>query len=823
MSNLPLRTRLIGGFLLIAMVAGAIGVVGIVDLGSMRQADEKLYRAHTAPLPELAHLSLAFDKQRVALRDFLACQNPEDKAKFESAINKLTKGLEKSASEFEASQGKDLSFNERAVLAQFSKAREAYEELTREVLEAGKAGRPYDGWEILWGPKYAKISMRVLGSLEAIQQLEVSDARTAIEGNSALASQTSRTMTMAIMVGVALAITCGLLLTFSITRPVQQMVDVLHAVAAGDLDQQLKIVSKDEIGQMAGTMNQTIAKLKQSREELIVTGQAALAASQAKSEFLSSMSHEIRTPMNAILGMADLLTDTELTTEQQRYLAVMRDNGASLLELINSILDLARIESGRMQVDRTEFDLSDLVDKTLASFAVRAHSKGLELAAKMAPGVPQHLIGDRLRLRQILVNLVGNALKFTETGEVLLLIDKDPESSDLGHLKFTVKDTGVGIPADKLDAIFNDFTQVDSSTTRRYGGTGLGLSIVKRLVGLMEGRIWVESEVGKGSTFAFTVPFALASKTITAKPNVLPDLKGLRILIVDDNATNREIAREMVVSIGAIVHEAESGAEALKAVRDAVSEARPFKLILLDMRMPEMDGLEVATRVRNELGDKAPLILMLSSDDLAPQLARMQESRLDAYLVKPITRRELFDAIAKVLAESRAAAEAATAARVKADKVPPQVKASDVPAARILVAEDSPDNRLLITAYLKNTACTVDFAENGQIAVEKFTHHAYDLVLMDIQMPIMDGHEATRTIRQWERDNEAPHTNIVALTASAFDEQEARTRESGCDAHVAKPVKKATLYGTISRYAARPLQTEAPVTIVHDEESRRSA
>ncbi|HLI80301.1 MAG TPA: response regulator [Candidatus Binataceae bacterium] len=821
MRNTALRTRLIGGFLLIAMVAGAIGLVGIVDLGSMRQADEKLYRAHTAPLPELAHLSLAFDKQRVALRDFLAARTSENKARFESQINTLTGGLEKSAAEFEASQGKDLSFNERAVLAQFSKARELYEDLTRQVLEAGKAGRPYDGWAILWGPKYAKVSMRVLGSLEAIQQLEIADAKTAIEGNSALAAQTSRTLTVAILIGVALAIACGLLLTFSITRPVQAMVNVLHAVAAGDLDQRLAIVSKDEIGQMAGTMNQTIDRLRESRDKLIVAGQAALAASQAKSEFLSSMSHEIRTPMNAVLGMSDLLAETELNSEQQRYLAVIRDNGASLLELINSILDLARIESGRLQVEHADFDLSDLIDKTLASFAVRAHSKGLELAAKIAPGIPQHLIGDRLRLRQILVNLVGNALKFTETGEVVLLVENDPEANQLGHLKFSVKDTGVGIPADKLDSIFNDFTQVDSSTTRKYGGTGLGLSIVTRLVGLMGGRIWVDSEEGKGSTFSFTVGFALASKTITAKPNLLPDLAGMRMLIVDDNATNREIAREMVISIGAIVQEAESGPQAIAAVREAAQKAHPFKMILLDMRMPGMDGLEVATRIREEMQQQAPLILMLSSDDLAPQLARMQESRLDAYLVKPITRRELFDAIAKVLARARSIVIAPEPAKPDGAVV---AKAGDVPPAHILVAEDSPDNRLLITAYLKNTRCTVDFAENGQIAVEKFTQNNYDLVLMDIQMPIMDGHEATRSIRQWEREHDSPHTNIVALTASAFDEQEAKTREAGCDAHVAKPVKKATLFGTISRYA-QPLHSigDTRTLTASDEESRRFA
>jgi two-component system, sensor histidine kinase and response regulator len=819
MTNLSLRTRLIGGFLLIAMVAAAIGVVGIFDLGSMRRADETLYRAHTAPLPELAHLSLAFDKQRVALRDFLAAQTPEEKSRFENQINTLTAGLDRSANEFESSQAKDLSYNERAVLAQFSKAREAYADLTLQVLEAGKAGRPYDGWAILWGIKYARISMRVLGSLEAIQQLEVADARTAIDGNSALASQTSHTMTIAIVLGVAMAIVCGLMLTLSITRPVEQMVDVLLAVAGGDLDQYLHVVSEDEIGQMAATMNITIEKLRESRQELIVTGQAALAASNAKSEFLSSMSHEIRTPMNAILGMADLLCETPLTVEQQRYLEVMRDNGASLLELINSILELARIESGRMQVENADFDLADLIDKTLASFAIRAHSKGLELAARIAPGVPQHLMGDRLRLRQIIVNLVGNALKFTELGEVVLLVENDPAASELGSLKFTVSDTGIGIPADKLESIFSNFTQVDSSTTRKYGGTGLGLAIVQRLVGLMNGSIHVESEIGTGSKFIFTMAFGLASKTISAKPNLVPDLAGMRVLIVDDSATNREIAREMVVSIGAIVDEAESGPEALKAVREAWAQARPFKLILLDMRMPGMDGLEVAMCVRQELQQGAPLILMLSSDDMAPQIARMKDARLDAYLVKPITRRELFDAIGKILAEARGTAGAAQTANGKT----PAISSAELPPARILIAEDSPDNRLLISAYLKNTQCVLDFAENGQVAVQKFTSGNYDLVLMDIQMPVMDGHVATRTIRAWEREHDAGHTNIIALTASALDAEEARTLEAGCDAHIAKPVKKATLLGAISRYAAnsRPHQrSEATVT---SEESRRSA
>jgi signal transduction histidine kinase/CheY-like chemotaxis protein len=798
MSNFPLRTRLIGGFLLIATVAAVIGIVGIEDLGAMRQADEQLYRAHTAPLPELAHLSLTFDKQRVALRDFLAAQTLDDKERFASQLDTLSAQLDRSAGEFETSRGKDLSYNERAVLAQFSKARQVYADLTRQVLEAGKAGRPAEGWALLRSINYAHVSTQVLGSLEQIQQLEIADARTAIEANSALASRTSHALMTAIGLGVALAIICGLLLTLSITHPVSEMVEVLLAVAGGDLDQRLHVTSQDELGQMAATMNQTIVKLKESRAELIVTGEAALAASHAKSEFLSSMSHEIRTPMNAILGMADLLSETALGIEQRRYLEVMRDNGASLLELINSILELAKIESGRLQVEQTEFDLADLIDRTLASFAIRAHSKELELVARIAPGVAQHLTGDPLRLRQVIVNLVGNALKFTERGEVVLLVENDPQASDPGSLKFTVSATGIGIPADKLESIFSNFTQVDSSTTRKYGGTGLGLAIVRRLVGLMNGKIWVESEVGKGSRFIFTMGFGLAATTINAKPSLVPALAGMRMLIVDDSAANREIARVMVVSIGAIVEEADSGAAALSAVHAACDQGRPFKLILLDMRMPGMDGLEVALRIRQELQQAAPLILMLSSDDLTPQIARLKEARLDAYLIKPITRRELFDAIAKILAQAQTAAAESVERKVAPNPIA-------LPPARILVAEDSPDNRLLISAYLKDTQCQLDFAENGEVAVEKFITNSYDLVLMDIQMPIMDGHVATRNIRAWEREHNAQRTNIIALTASALDAEEARTLEAGCDAHVTKPVKKATLLGAISRYAVPPL------------------
>jgi PAS domain S-box-containing protein len=360
-----------------------------------------------------------------------------------------------------------------------------------------------------------------------------------------------------------------------------------------------------------------ITELKRTEEELVRTREAALAASNGKSEFLSSMSHEIRTPMNAILGTAELLAESALDAEQRRYLDVMTTNGNSLLELINSVLDLAKIEAGRLQIEKTEFDLIELVDKTLSTFGARAHGKGLELIARLGAGVPERLIGDSLRVGQILINLIGNALKFTSTGEILLAIEGSPAARDAGDLLFSVTDTGIGIPPDQLDLIFSNFTQADSSTTRQYGGSGLGLAIVARLVGLMEGRIWVESQFGKGSKFSFTVRFGVAPKVLKPSFNAPPELAGFRILIVDDNQTNLAIVREMVTSRGAKVSEAESGLEALAAMREAVGNGLPYQLVLLDMRMPGMDGLEVAEQVRREHFPGEPLILMLTSDDLS--------------------------------------------------------------------------------------------------------------------------------------------------------------------------------------------------------------
>ncbi len=543
------------------------------------------------------------------------------------------------------------------------------------------------------------------------------------------------------------------------------------------------------------SMSRDLTPRKLMEQDLITAREDALAASRAKSEFLSSMSHEIRTPMNAVLGMADLLLDTKLTSEQRRYIEVMVANGNSLLELINSILDLARIESGRMQIEKTEFDLADLIDVTISTFGVQAHSKGVELIARIAPGVPTHVIGDPLRLRQILINFLGNAIKFTEQGEVVLEVTRVGASQDPAELRFSVTDTGIGISPAKLESVFSSFTQADSSTTRKYGGTGLGLAIAQRLVALMGGKISVESELNKGSKFSFTTRFALATRVISPTAHVILNLDHYRVLIVDDNQVNRLIAREMISNCGAEVSEVASGEEALAAIRQASDQGKPYRIILLDMRMPGMNGLEVAEKVRHEHLPTEPLILMLSSDDLRPQLSRLRELGLDAYLVKPITRKDLFNAISRVLRDAN---------RNSNDALPTLVVDRSLTAARrvkpksiILVADDSADNRLLISAYLRREPCEVQFAENGKLAFDMFKSKEYDMVFMDVQMPEVDGLTATRLIRQWEVENHRARTPIIALTASALEEDVHRTLAAGCDMHLSKPIKKSVLLRTI--------------------------